>query len=168
MEVPIEVRGASNLGALQLELTYDPQLLELQDIRAGPLARNSLNDFNLDTPGRVRIGEIELAAGNGLDDIQKDDAITVCIRPEDVASRGIKPDTANVVPTVVETLEFLGSFYRATLRVQGNGQTTIRADFSINLVRDLGISEGQEFTVALPMDHIRVYGETFAQADDMI
>ncbi len=117
---------------------------------------------------KVRVGDIELATSNGLDDIQEDDAITVCIRPEDVATRGVTPDTENAVPTVIETLEFLGSFYRASLAVQDAGETTIRADFSINLVRDLDIKEGQEFTVALPSDHIRVYGEIFTHADDLI
>ena len=117
---------------------------------------------------QVRLGDIELATNNGPDGIQKDDAVTVCIRPEDIATRGVTPDTDNAVPTVIETLEFLGSFYRATLAVQGAGKTTIRADFSINLVRDLDIKEGQEFTIALPLDHIRVYGETFAHADDPI
>ena len=118
--------------------------------------------------GQVRVDDIELTTSNGPHGIQKDDAVTVCIRPEDVATRGITPDTANTVPTVIETLEFLGSFYRAILRVQSAGQTAIRADFSINLVRDLDIREGREFNVALPPDHIRVYGETFTHADDMI
>ena len=117
---------------------------------------------------QVRLGDIELTTNNCPDGIQKDDAITVCIRPEDIATRGVTPDTENAVPTVIETLEFLGSFYRASLAVQDAGETTIRADFSINLVRDLDIKEGQEFTVALPSDHIRVYGEIFTHADDLI
>ena len=116
---------------------------------------------------KVRLGDIELTTNNGPDGIQKDDAITVCIRPEDIATRGVTPSSENAVPTVIETLEFLGSFYRATLAVQGAGKTTIRADFSINLVRDLDIKEGREFTVALPADHIRIYGETFTHADDL-
>jgi len=118
--------------------------------------------------GRGRLGDIELATANGPGGIKEGDAVTVCIRPEDIATRGITPDTDNAVPTVIETLEFLGSFYRATLRVQGAGKTMIRADFSINLVRDLDISEGREFTVALPPNQIRVYGEIFTHADDPI
>ena len=117
---------------------------------------------------QVRLGDIELTTNNCPDGIQKDDAVAVCIRPEDIATRGVTPDTENAVPTVIETLEFLGSFYRASLAVQDAGETTIRADFSINLVRDLDIKEGQEFTVALPSDHIRVYGEIFTHADDLI
>ena len=98
----------------------------------------------------VRLGDIELTTNNCPDGIQKDDAVAVCIRPEDIATRGVTPGTENAVPTVIETLEFLGSFYRASLAVQDAGETTIRADFSINLVRDMDIKEGQEFTVALP------------------
>ncbi|MEE8352511.1 MAG: putative 2-aminoethylphosphonate ABC transporter ATP-binding protein [Rhodospirillales bacterium] len=118
--------------------------------------------------GRARLGGIDLATTNSLDDVKKGGAVTICIRPEDVTTRGVTPDTANAVPTVVDTLEFLGSFYRATLRAQGADGIVIRADFSINLIRDLNITEGQEFTIALPGEHIRVYGETFAHAEDVI
>ena len=118
--------------------------------------------------GRVRLGDIELNTNNGSGDIKEGDAVTVCIRPEDVATRGITPGTANTVPALIETLEFLGSFYRATLQAQDVDKTEIRADFSINLVRDLDINEGREFTIALPPDQIRVYGETFTHADDLI
>ncbi len=140
---------------------------------ANPFVANFVGTMNFlagtaSDQAQVCVCDIELATNNGLNDIQKDDAITVCIRPEDVATRGVTLDTANAVQTVVETLEFLGSFYRATLRVQDAGKTAIRADFSINLVRDLDISEGQEFTIALPPDQIRLYGETFAHADDAI
>ncbi len=65
VEVPIEVQRASNLGSLQLELVYDPQALELQDVRAGQLARNALVDFNRDTPGRVRIGVVDASGISG-------------------------------------------------------------------------------------------------------
>ncbi len=118
--------------------------------------------------GQVRIGDIDLNTNHELEAIKDGDAVTVCIRPEDVTSRGVTPDTANAVPVVIEELEFLGSFYRATLLARGGGKTPICADFSINLVRDLNIEEGREFTIALPADHIRVYGETFAHADDVI
>lgn len=117
--------------------------------------------------GRVRLGNIELAASDGADGVADGEAVTVCIRPEDVVTRNVTPDTANAMPSTVQELEFLGSFYRATLHTQGPDPTTFRADFSINLMRDLSISEGGEVAVALPADHIRVYRETFAHADDM-
>ena len=81
--------------------------------------------------------------------------------------RNVTPDIANAMPSTVQELEFLGSFYRATLHTQGPDPTTFRVDCSINLMRDLGIKEGGEVTVALPADHIRVYRKTFAHPNDM-
>ncbi len=138
-----------------------------------PFVANFIGTMNFlagaaDGNGKVRIDDIILNTNQELDAIQNGDAVTICIRPEDVVSRGVTPDTANAVPVVIESLEFLGSFFRATLLAQGGDKTPIRADFSINLVRDLDIEEGREFTVALPADHIRVYGETFAHAEDVI
>ncbi len=63
LEVPVTLRGASNLGSLQLELRFDPQALELKGVKAGPLARNALVDSKLSAPGRVQIG---LVAASGI------------------------------------------------------------------------------------------------------
>ncbi len=63
LEVPITVRGASNLGSLQLELRFDPQVIELKGVKAGPLARNALVDSSQPAPGQVRIG---LVASSGI------------------------------------------------------------------------------------------------------
>ena len=51
VEVSIDVQDAFNLGSLQLELSYDPQVLDLQEVRAGHLARNALVDSNRDSLG---------------------------------------------------------------------------------------------------------------------
>lgn len=63
LDIPITVRGASNLGSLQLELRFDPQALELKGVKAGPLARNALVDSKISAPGRVQIG---LVAASGI------------------------------------------------------------------------------------------------------
>jgi len=118
--------------------------------------------------GVVRLGDIELSTANGLNDMDEGSAITICIRPEDITTRGVTADTENAIPSVIDTLEFLGSFFRATLLARGSDGIEIRADFSINLIRDLNINEGQEFTIALPGDHIRVYGETFVHTEEPI
>ena len=65
LEVPIEVRGALNVGGLQLELIYDPEVLELQEVRAGPLARNALLESNSETPGRLKIALVDASGING-------------------------------------------------------------------------------------------------------
>ena len=161
-------RGIANLGLSQNAAEALPFAEKSIDLVTSRVSAHHFRDFEktLDEAQRVLKPGGSLLMADSV--APEDDAITICIRPEDVATRGVTLDTANAVQTGVETLEFLGSFYRASLAVQDAGETTIRADFSINLVRDLDISEGQEFTVALPSDHIRVYGKTFTHAEDMI
>ena len=107
------------------------------------------------TPGgRVRVGAVEFAAGEGL---RAGQPATVCVRPEDVTVRGIAAADANAFPVSVATIEFLGSFWRATLRSEGDGGFELLADFSTNLVRDLGVREGAQFLVAVPPERILVF-----------
>lgn len=65
LEIPITVRGASNLGSLQLEVKYDQQAMELHGVKAGPLARNALVDSNKSAPGVVRIGLVSTSGISG-------------------------------------------------------------------------------------------------------
>jgi len=111
---------------------------------------------------------VELTTANGVPAVSQGDVVTVCIRPEDVVTRNITAKTPNAIQAIVDELEFLGSFYRATLRPQGPDQTRFRADFSINLMRDLHIAEGGEVTVALPPEHLRIYKDTFITTGDVI
>lgn len=65
VEVPVAVQGATSLGSLQLALRYDPQVLELQGVRAGPLARNALVDFKGNVPGQAIIGLVDASGISG-------------------------------------------------------------------------------------------------------
>ncbi|QQS12002.1 MAG: putative 2-aminoethylphosphonate ABC transporter ATP-binding protein [Rhodospirillales bacterium] len=82
----------------------------------------------------------------------------VCVRPEDVQVRGVDAATPNALDATIAALEFLGSFCRATLRpVAGTAEFT--GDFSINLVRDLGLQEGRVIRVALPPDRLIAFAD---------
>jgi iron(III) transport system ATP-binding protein len=109
---------------------------------------------------RVRIGDSEVSFSEPLEDLDNGAPVTVSIRPEDVTTRDLASDGENIIDTVVQDLEFLGSFYRAVLSVKGNGGSTVLADFSINLVRDIGVEEGMEMKVCLPADRLRIYSVT--------
>jgi hypothetical protein len=74
--ITVTVRGASKLGSLQLELRYDPQVLELQAVKAGPLAARALVEFNRDTPGRLRMGVVDASGISGDGTI-----IAIVVRP---------------------------------------------------------------------------------------
>jgi iron(III) transport system ATP-binding protein len=60
----------------------------------------------------------------------------------------------------VETLVFLGSFFRAELSPEGMGPTRLRADLPVELVRRLGVSEGAALAVVLPRERLRVYPQS--------
>jgi hypothetical protein len=63
----------------------------------------------------------------------------------------------NAIPVVVELLDFLGAFCRATLRPAAARDLVLRSDFSANAMRDLGIKEGQTLTIGLPPEALRVF-----------
>ena len=106
-------------------------------------------------PGQVRFAGVELACeldvrpGVGHD-------VTLAIRPEDIAVRGISAGMPNVMAVRIADVEFLGAFCRVMLAV-GGGAAPVIADFSINLVRDLGIELGKDLMVALPPERLRVF-----------
>ena len=110
--------------------------------------------------GKVRLGAVELAVSDGANALAEGAAVTLCVRPEDVTARGIEAGAANAFEAMVAELEFLGSFFRADLSLKGAEDTVFKADFSINLVRDLDLKIGRSLTVVLPEDRIRVFPDS--------
>ena len=82
--------------------------------------------------------------------------ITLAIRPEDLVVRNVRAGAANTAEVKVTHIEFLGSFCRVSLGL-GEQPAALLADFSINVVRDLAISQGQTLLISLPPDRIRVF-----------
>jgi iron(III) transport system ATP-binding protein len=107
-------------------------------------------------PGQVRYAGLELACeldvrpGVGHD-------VTLAIRPEDIVVRGVVEGTPNSFGARVADIEFLGSFCRIGLALDGADDAPLLADFSINLVRDLDIREGMDLRVAMPPERLRVF-----------
>ena len=56
----------------------------------------------------------------------------------------------------VTELDFVGAFCRATLKVRSSADVALVADFSSNLIRDLGVALGSHLDVALPPDRLDV------------
>ena len=109
-----------------------------------------------EAPGRVLLGDLALACE--AEDLAAGEAVTLAIRPEDVVVQEPGAAAANGVRAEIAELEFLGSFYRASLAAPGLGEGLL-ADLSRNLVRRLGIAVGQSITVTLPVERIRIYPE---------
>jgi iron(III) transport system ATP-binding protein len=104
-------------------------------------------------PDRVKIGSASLACPpqEGLASGSK---VRLCIRPEDVRVRDLPADVPNRLTVEVAELDFVGAFCRASLRTDGAALT---ADFSSNLMRDLGVESGRKLDIALPVDRLRVF-----------
>ena len=65
VSIPINAEDASNIGALHLELVYDPAVLEPIEVEKGILTGNAMLESNIDTPGRAVIGMIDAAGISG-------------------------------------------------------------------------------------------------------
>jgi iron(III) transport system ATP-binding protein len=57
----------------------------------------------------------------------------------------------------VAEMEFLGSFWRARLENEALGDIQIIADFSINAIRRIDISEGSEIEIEMPSKRLKVF-----------
>ncbi len=89
-------------------------------------------------------------------------SVTIAVRPEDIVVQGVSEGEENVFEVKVDAMEFLGSFFRADLADGAMGEARLRADFSINLVRRLGIDKGHSMNVKVPRECIRIYGGSAA------
>ena len=106
-------------------------------------------------PGKVRLGTVELACvADGLD---QGLPVSIAVRPEDIVIQGVTGEEENTFPARIESMEFLGSFYRADLVGEALGEARLQADFSINLVRRLELNEGTTVRVMMPSERIRIY-----------
>ena len=106
---------------------------------------------------RARLGRLELVCST--DGLAEGTDVTVAVRPEDIVAQDVSGDVENSYRATVASLEFLGSFVRADLVSDETGGEALRADFSINLMRELDIHEGDSLTVSLPRERIRIYSE---------
>jgi len=105
------------------------------------------------TPDRVTVGALSFGCPP-QDGLVSGSNVRLCIRPEDVRVRDLPADAANRLTVEVTDLDFVGAFCRANLRA---GEVALVADFSSNLMRDLGVERGRRLDVALPVDRLRVF-----------
>ncbi len=112
-------------------------------------------------PDRVQLGNAELTCdGDGL---AQGAEVTVALRPEDIVVLDSLGEQENAFDVRVADMDFLGSFYRAELTEGAIADLRLRADFSINLVRERGIQVGNSLTVKVPRKRIRIYTQDGAR-----
>lgn len=70
VEVPVMIRGAQKLGALQTDLIYDPSVLEAKSLKMGSVSQNITIGSNTIEPGRFRMvmntSAAESISGDGI------------------------------------------------------------------------------------------------------
>jgi len=110
--------------------------------------------------GHVKVGRMDIAVDGSASEFKKGDDVVVCIRPEDVAVRDASPKRANHYAMAIRDVEFLGSFCRVILEVEGRSDEELTADFSINLMRDFKIERGAKLKIALPRARLQVFRDT--------
>jgi len=110
-------------------------------------------DGTFAAPDRVQLGDVSVACPR-QDGLASGSRVRLCIRPEDVRVRDLSADVQNRLTVEVAELDFVGAFCRAGLRAKG---VALTADFSSNLMRDLGVERGRKLDIALPIDRLRVF-----------
>jgi hypothetical protein len=62
VEVPLEIAGGTGIGAIHVEVTYDPAVVRAEGAtKAALLGDQAMLDSNATTPGRLVVGVISLA-----------------------------------------------------------------------------------------------------------
>ena len=109
----------------------------------------------VETADQVRLGSLLLSCDASA--LEPSSTVTIAVRPEDIILLEGQQANENCFEATVAEMEFLGSFYRADLTSPEIGEARLRADFSINLVRRLNLSDGQAVQIAIPSERIRIY-----------
>ena len=65
LKVSIDARNASNLGSLELTLTYDTTVIKAVSVEKGTLAANASLEYSVDKPGKVWLGIVDANGING-------------------------------------------------------------------------------------------------------
>ena len=117
-------------------------------------------------PGSVTIGArtLQCCAPHGCSD---GEAVIAAIRPEDIVPQVVGARSTgsqeaigtrqNDIEVTIDEMEFLGSFWRARLSNDELGEKQLHADFSINAVRRLSLTEGAVVSVELPAERLLTY-----------
>ncbi len=135
-----------------MEIYQHPQTAFVADF----VGEMNFLDGVLVAPERVRLEAAEVRSASAAG-VPLGSAVRVCFRPEDVDVRGADDSTVNAIPVQITALDFLGSFYRATLKPMGSNAAEVRADIPIHLQRELDLAPGKAITVSLPADRIRIF-----------
>ncbi|MCS0495676.1 putative 2-aminoethylphosphonate ABC transporter ATP-binding protein [Ancylobacter sp. MQZ15Z-1] len=105
--------------------------------------------------GRLSIGSLSFAMPAFYDTPENQGEVIACLRPEQMRLKAA--GAADALPARVMQLEFLGSFWRATLVVPALGDAEISVDLTSRDMADMPVAIGESVGVALPEDRFAVF-----------
>ncbi len=105
--------------------------------------------------GTLNVGDSKLTCNT--DGIEGKTSVFTAIRPEDISLLDTGVSGENVVEVTIKHLEFLGSFYRVGLVSPQFGDTEVRADFSVNVMRSRGIDIGDKVSIRFPPELLLLF-----------
>lgn len=114
-----------------------------------------------DNNNSAKVGDIELDCTEHTATQGQEGILT--IRPEDVVPHGKETKSTraktpqNAFDVTIKEMEFLGSFWRASLTSKNLHAHELIADFSINAVTRMALEEGSTIKVELPQKALRFY-----------
>ena len=112
--------------------------------------------------GTVYLGDLKLACQ--AHDFSDGDQVIATIRPEDIVPQDkAKRAAGNIIWTTITAMEFLGSFWRATLSGGALAGHELLADFSINATRRFGLEPGADIKIELPGERIQLFAPDAAR-----
>ena len=113
----------------------------------------------------VKVGELLL--GCQPHEFAEGTPIVVTVRPEDIIphGKGVGSQSAkdkstkpgNTFDVTIVEMEFLGSFWRASLGGEKLGEGLLKANFSINAIRRIGLETGGSLQIELPVDRVKIF-----------
>lgn len=118
VSVPVNLQGASNVGSISIELTYDSTVLEATEVKAGELTKSAMLEYNINNPGKIIIGIIDSSGING-------DGTVAEIRFNTVDSGGASPLTLNTVEThdATSLIDIINETSDGSFTAEGNAVT---------------------------------------------
>lgn len=126
-----------------------------------------MNKFDgiVDGPQGITCGQMQLECEQHA--VPKGHSAIMAIRPEDVVPHGVahgasgasgKVETqGNTMDVEVKEMEFLGSYWRCRLASASLGTGELIANFSMNAVRRLDLTEGKNMMIELPKSRVMVF-----------
>ncbi len=149
-------RGTIEQVGTPLEIYQQPKTLFVADF----IGETNKYPVTIGPEGKARLGELVLHCREH--DLAPGTEATIVVRPIDVVPHGrshdqnaAAGDEENLIEAQIESMEFLGSFWRTHLR--GAQIEGLVADFSINAERRLALAEGERILVALPKSRVLVF-----------